>query len=223
MRRLRLFETRPAGGVPGRPPNEVGSMRSLGRATTGALVVGALGLTACGSHPPRQEAKPAPARPVQVQQARAQVGTGGEEVLGTVRARHSAAISSTVVGQGERAPRDPGTVRARGAVLARISADEIDARVEQSEAQYARAKADFDRVQTLLDREAIRRRNTTPPRPICAWPAVDASRPAPWPATRCCGHRSRASSRRSRPTWETRPCPARRRWCSKTRARCGWR
>ena len=46
------------------------------------------------------------------------------------------------------------SVRA-GQVLARISADEIGAKSSESEALYARAKADFNRAQRLLDREAI--------------------------------------------------------------------
>lgn len=131
-------------------------MRSLPRAIAGALVFGLAGsLVACGTPPPRLEAKQVPARSVQVQAARAKAGTGGQVVIGTVRARSSAAISSTVVGKVSALPVTLGRSVRAGDVLARISADEIDAKVDQSDAVYARAKADFDRAQKLLDRDAI--------------------------------------------------------------------
>jgi RND family efflux transporter MFP subunit len=92
---------------------------------------------------------------VKIQRARALVGTGGQEVIGTVRARNTAAISSTVVGKVSTLPVTLGRSVRAGDVLARISADEIGAQVEQSDAVYARAKADFDRAQKLIDRQAI--------------------------------------------------------------------
>jgi RND family efflux transporter MFP subunit len=92
---------------------------------------------------------------VQIQRARALAGAGGQEVIGTVRARNSAAISSTVVGKVSALPVTLGGSVRSGDVLARISAEEISAQVEQSDAVYARAKADFDRAQRLLDHEAI--------------------------------------------------------------------
>ena len=128
-------------------------MRSPRRAIAAALL--GAGLTACSSQPARPEAQATPPVPVQIQRARAQAGTGGEEVIGTVRARSSAAISSTVVGKVSAFPVTLGRSVRAGDVLVRISADEIGAKFEQSEAQYARAQADFERAQKLLDHGAI--------------------------------------------------------------------
>lgn len=130
-------------------------MRTVNLGMLAALILGASGLGACAGRPARSEAKPAAPRAVRIQQARAQTGAGGEEVIGTVRARNSAAISATVVGKVSALPVTLGKSVRAGDVLVRISADEIGAQVAQSEAQYARAQADFERAQQLLGHDAI--------------------------------------------------------------------
>ncbi len=89
--------------------------------------------------------------------ARAEDFAGGEEVIGTVRARNSASISSTVVGKVSSLAVTLGQQVRAGDVLARISAEEIGAKVEQSEAIYARAQTDFARAEKLLEQNAIPR------------------------------------------------------------------
>jgi RND family efflux transporter MFP subunit len=126
-------------------------------ASLGALVLAGSALSACDRREARPEAKALPTQTVRIEQARARAGTGGEEVIGTVRARNSATISTTVVGKVSELPVTLGRSVRAGDLLVRISADEIGAKVEQSEALFARAKADFDRAQKLLDHDAIPR------------------------------------------------------------------
>jgi RND family efflux transporter MFP subunit len=130
-------------------------MRAMSRALMPALLLGAAAFGACEGRPTRSEAKAAAPHAVRIQPARAQAGAGGEEVIGTVRARNSAAISSTVVGRVSALPVTLGSSVRPGDVLVRISAEEIGAKLEQSEALYARAQADFERAQKLLDHDAI--------------------------------------------------------------------
>jgi RND family efflux transporter MFP subunit len=130
-------------------------MRTEHIAPLGAVVLAMTALSACGRPEARPEANPLPRQTVRIEQARARAGTGGEEVIGTVRARSSAAISTTVVGKVSALPVTLGRSVRAGDVLVRISADEIGAKVEQSEALYARAQADFERAQKLLEHDAI--------------------------------------------------------------------
>jgi membrane fusion protein, multidrug efflux system len=121
------------------------------------IVVASVALSACDVEPARPPATPLPTRSVRVEHARLDVGASGEEVVGTVRARNSAAISSTVVGKVQALNVTLGRRVQTGDVLARISADEIGAKLDQTEALYAQAKVDLDRAQSLLGKEAIPR------------------------------------------------------------------
>jgi RND family efflux transporter MFP subunit len=132
-------------------------MRRSRDAALGALVAAAVALSACDTRPARPQATPLPTRPVRVEHARLDVNATGEEVVGTVRARNSAAISSTVVGKVQMLNVTLGRRVQAGDVLARISADEIGAKLDQTDALYAQAKVDFDRAQSLLNKEAIPR------------------------------------------------------------------
>ena len=74
-------------------------MRRSRDAAVGALVAATVALAACDTEPARPDAKPLATRPVRVEHARLDGAGAGEEVVGTVRARNSAQISSTVVGK----------------------------------------------------------------------------------------------------------------------------
>jgi RND family efflux transporter MFP subunit len=132
-------------------------MRRSRNAVVGALVAAAVALSACDTEPARPESKPLSTRSVRVEHARLDVNAAGEEVVGTVRARNSAQISSTVVGKVQALNVVLGRRVRSGDVLVRISADEIGAKLDQTEALHAQAKVDLDRAQTLLNKEAIPR------------------------------------------------------------------
>jgi multidrug efflux system membrane fusion protein len=123
----------------------------------GLLAAAATFLAACGAGPAPARPTPSPPRAVAVERARLDGSGAGEEAIGTVRARSSAAISATVVGRVRVLDVTLGRRVRAGDVLARISADEIGAKRDQSEALYARAKIDFDRAKGLLAHDAIPR------------------------------------------------------------------
>jgi RND family efflux transporter MFP subunit len=123
----------------------------------GGLVAAAAALAACDTMPARPQATPLSTRSVRVEHARLDAKAGGEEVIGTVRARNSATISSTVVGKVQVLNVTLGRRVQAGDVLVRISADEIGAKLDQTEALHGQAKIDLDRAQALLDKEAIPR------------------------------------------------------------------
>jgi RND family efflux transporter MFP subunit len=126
-------------------------------AVFGAVVVASMALGACDKEPARPQPTPLPTRAVRVEHARLDVNATGDEVVGTVRARNSAAISSTVVGKVQALNVTLGRRVQAGDVLVRISADEISAKLDQAEALHAQAKVDLDRAQTLLNKDAIPR------------------------------------------------------------------
>jgi RND family efflux transporter MFP subunit len=132
-------------------------MRRSPQLLLGALAAAALAAPACDVEPRRPPANPLPPRSVQVEHARLDATATSEEVVGTVRARDSAAISATVVGRVQALNVSLGRRVRAGEVLARISADEIGAKLDQTQALYAQAKVDFDRAQNLLNKQAIPR------------------------------------------------------------------
>jgi RND family efflux transporter MFP subunit len=132
-------------------------MRRPRSAVVGALVAAAAGLAACDTKPAPAKTNTLPTRSVRMEHARLDANAGGEEAIGTVRARNSAAISSTVVGKVQVLNVTLGRRVQAGDVLVRISADEIGAKLDQTEALYGQAKVDLDRAQTLLSKEAIPR------------------------------------------------------------------
>jgi RND family efflux transporter MFP subunit len=121
------------------------------------VAVSVAAVSACGSEPLRAPSAPLPARTVQTQRAHLDASAVGEAAIGTVRARNSAAISATVVGKVRELNVTLGRRVRAGDVLARISADEIGAKLDQTEAMFARAKVEFERAKGLLEREAIPR------------------------------------------------------------------
>lgn len=132
-------------------------MRWSRRFVLSVMAASVAAVSACGSEPLRAPPGPLPARSVQAQRAHLDASASGETAIGTVRARNSAAIAATVVGKVRQLNVALGQRVRAGDVLARISADEIGAKLDQTEAMYARAKVDFERAKDLLQREAIPR------------------------------------------------------------------
>lgn len=128
------------------------------RRTAWALAALALlALAGCGHE--RADAAPGgappPARAVRVARAELRTESVGEDVVGTVRARASATIASSIVGRVRELPVSLGTRVRRGQLLARLSAGEIDARAAQAEAVLARARTDLERAEALRRADAI--------------------------------------------------------------------
>lgn len=132
-------------------------MRLPRRAGVGLVAAVASVLSACGPPKAHEQPTPLPTRSVRVERARLDANAAGDEVIGTVRARNSAAISTTVVGKVRVLNAALGRRVRAGDVLVRISADEIGAKMDQTQALYGRAKVDFERAQGLLKHDAIPR------------------------------------------------------------------
>jgi RND family efflux transporter MFP subunit len=119
------------------------------------ILAGAALLAGCGAHHSTSPTAVSPPLLVQVDRAHV-IGTAlCEEVVGTVRARTSASIAPTVMGRIDEMPVKLGQHLHAGDVVARVSAAEITARVDQARAVESRARTDFDRAKRLFDDGAI--------------------------------------------------------------------
>jgi RND family efflux transporter MFP subunit len=119
------------------------------------LVFALFALASCGAE---RAPKPPSALAIRtVRTGRAEVHSRPriEEVVGTVRAVRSATIAPTVTGSVADVRVTVGSVVRAGDVLVRLSAREIDARLEQAKAVYALAKLDRDRAARLRAEAAI--------------------------------------------------------------------
>jgi RND family efflux transporter MFP subunit len=112
-------------------------------------------IAACGREPAPRSAPPRPPLAVHVSRARLVSRTVGEEVVGTVRARNSAVLSPTIAGRVTELRVTLGSRVHEGDLLARISAPEIDARLEQARALFERKEVDLGRAKRLVDDGAI--------------------------------------------------------------------
>jgi RND family efflux transporter MFP subunit len=114
-----------------------------------ALLVGC-----SGEPPPRPASEKAPAkvRVVQVERSSRPVIT---EVVGTVRAVRSATLAPLISGTVAEIRVGLGSSVRAGEILVRLSAREIEARLEQSRAVAALAKRDRDRATTLKEQGAM--------------------------------------------------------------------
>ena len=114
-----------------------------------ALLVGC-----SGEPPPRPASEKAPAkvRVVQVERSSRPVIT---EVVGTVRAVRSATLAPLISGTVAEIRVGLGSAVRAGEILVRLSAREIEARLEQSRAVAALAKRDRDRATTLKEQGAM--------------------------------------------------------------------
>ncbi len=78
----------------------------------------------------------------------------GVEVMGTVRAFDRAAIAAKVTGVATEVTVDLGSRVNKGDLLVRISAQEIDARLNQAQARFRQAERNLSREQKLLNKQA---------------------------------------------------------------------
>jgi RND family efflux transporter MFP subunit len=104
----------------------------------------------------------APSQPLPVAEVRVITVTGQapqrqNEVAGTVEALHRATIGARISGPIEEMPVALGSAVKKGALLAKISAGEIRARVSQAETQLAQAQRNHAREKRLLEKEASTR------------------------------------------------------------------
>jgi len=124
---------------------------------SGLVIPLAVAATACGPKHAATAAPPPPAAEVYVGRAHLVGSSSIDEVVGTVRARHTASIAPTILGRVVELRIDLGQKVRSGEVLARISAGEIGAKVAEARAVSARATADFERAAKLFRDEAIPR------------------------------------------------------------------
>jgi membrane fusion protein, multidrug efflux system len=120
----------------------------------GLLVPVAL-LCGCAGEPARPPAPSAPPRGVRVATAERTRRAVTTEVVGTVRAVRSATIAPLISGTVAEIRVGLGSSVRAGDVLVRLSAREIDARLEQTRAVAALAKRERDRATVLRDQGAI--------------------------------------------------------------------
>lgn len=100
------------------------------------------------------EAAPAPLA-VRVARAALVTESTGEDSVGTVRARTSAEIASSVIGRVRELPVTLGTRVRRGELLVRLWAGEIDAKADQARAVLGRADTELERARALRRTDAI--------------------------------------------------------------------
>jgi RND family efflux transporter MFP subunit len=114
----------------------------------------AASLSGCDAEPPRPVAPEAP-RVVQVVAAERDQRPVVTEVVGTVRAARSASIGALISGTIAELRVGIGSSVRRGEVLVRLSAGEVQARLEQTRALSLLAERERERAATLLDHRAI--------------------------------------------------------------------
>lgn len=112
-------------------------------------------LVACGGAPERRLA-PSPEPPAVTVHAVTvtQLGASGQTVPGVVQARERASLVARLAAPVIALPYREGDTVAKGAVVARLDASALDARVRAAEADLRLAGADRDRYDTLVARQA---------------------------------------------------------------------
>ena len=83
---------------------------------------------------------------------------GREEVVGTVRAKLRATLEAKVSGRVEAMPVKLGQRVKAGALIARLDAQEIEAKVNQTRAVLQQAQGDMKRFSALLKQQAVTQR-----------------------------------------------------------------
>jgi len=124
-----------------------------------ALLLGAL-LTVAGCKDPAHNGtaeQPRPAAEVRVITVAGQAALRQNEVAGSVESVQRATIGAKIPGPIEEMPISLGLAVKKGALLARISAGEITARLSQAETQRAQAQRNFEREKRLLEQDASTR------------------------------------------------------------------
>jgi RND family efflux transporter MFP subunit len=119
-------------------------------------LIGLASLAACGAHEAPRPLVPALQKvSVTTEKLGDSARSVSEEVVGTVRARSVAEVSSSVMGTIQQQRAVVGrTVRA-GEVLVVLAAREIDAKAAQAEALHARAEVDLKRAEALHAAKSI--------------------------------------------------------------------
>jgi RND family efflux transporter MFP subunit len=114
-----------------------------------------LALAACGTEPRTLSPPAAASRAVAVARAERGAWASPVEVVGTVRAVRSATLAPVVAGTVAEVRAGVGSAVRAGDVLVRLSAREVDARLEQARAVVALARLERDRAAALRHGEAI--------------------------------------------------------------------
>ncbi len=124
-----------------------------------SAILACLLLGASGCKDPNRDATPKnlPAAEVRVITVSGQAALRQNEVAGAVESVQRATISAKVPGPIEDMPISLGLAVKKGALLARISAGEITARLSQAETQLAQARRNFEREKRLLEQDASTR------------------------------------------------------------------
>ena len=120
-----------------------------------ALACGLLVLAGCGRERESAPAAPLPAAAVRVHTIQRLERVATEEVVGTVRARLRAVIEAKISGKIDRMAVVPGQTVRQGALLARIEAREVEARLEQALAVREQAAADLKRYASLREQNIL--------------------------------------------------------------------
>jgi len=124
-----------------------------------ALLLAAL-LTAAGCKDSARKGaagKPLPTAQVRVITVAGQAAQRQNEVAGAVESVQRATIGAKIAGAIEEMPVALGQAVKKGALLARISAGEITARLSQAETQLGQAQRNFEREKRLLEQAASTR------------------------------------------------------------------
>lgn len=120
------------------------------RATVACLVTAACS----SSHPPAAE-PPLPSATVRVEPVRAAPRVVGEEVVGTLRARDRAELAPTVMGRLTELRCTLGARVRAGELIARLSVQELTARLDQAREAAALAELELARATKLRDTGAL--------------------------------------------------------------------
>ena len=122
---------------------------------TGALIGALLLLAGCGKDGEPGTERALPAVAVRVQRIEAHSQTATEEVVGTVRAKLRAVLEAKVSGRIEQMAAAPGQTVRRGALLARVDAREVQARLDQARAVRQQTQDDLRRAVSLRDQNIL--------------------------------------------------------------------
>jgi RND family efflux transporter MFP subunit len=136
--------------------NEPGRIRPRD-AVSLACVVAVLSLTACRQEQARSPAVPLPAVAVRVQTVQARPHLATEQVVGTVRSRFRATVEAKFSGRIEQLLVAPGQTVKAGELIARLDAQEVQARLDQAIALRDQLSRDTERLRRLLAENAVSR------------------------------------------------------------------
>ncbi|OGQ99204.1 MAG: hypothetical protein A2505_08030 [Deltaproteobacteria bacterium RIFOXYD12_FULL_55_16] len=117
-----------------------------------------LGMAGCKDSAPNGAARqPLPTAEVRIIIVADQAALRQNEVAGAVESVQKATIAARISGAIEEMPVTLGLAVKKGALLARINAGELSARLSQAETQLAQAQRNFEREKRLLEKDASTR------------------------------------------------------------------